>query len=227
MKTILTMVFWMMATGAQAVLSVSQTFSPEVQIPNGNPVGVVSEGTFTAAPAGSPAYSVVGISVTLNISGGYNGTLYACLVAPNGTAVTLMNQPGVTADGFGAESSGMNVTLEDTAGLAIQSQTGGYGSSLSGTYQPDEPLGTMGGSKANGVWEIYFADLGSGGGDAELNSWSLNLAVVPEPVAPALVIFLLVLVADTGWRNWRKKEKTGEPHWWGKRCGTGNDQGFI
>jgi hypothetical protein len=209
-KTILTTLFLLAATWAQAVLTVSQTFSPGVTIPAGNPVGVVEAGTFTAAGAGN---QVLGITVGLNISGGYNGSLYAYLVAPNGTLVTLMNQPGVGVDGFGAVSSSMNITLSDTGGTSIQDVTGGYGTTLTGTYQADQTLGTFGNSSANGTWEIYFANLRSGGGDPVLNSFTLNIEVVPEPVTQALVICLALLL---GWKGFRRvvravRAKRGHP----------------
>ena len=182
----------------QAVLTVSQTFSPGVTIPVGNPVGVVEAGTFTVAGAGD---RVLGITVGLNISGGYNGSLYAYLVAPNGTLVTLMNQPGVSVDGFGALSSGMNITLSDTGGTSIQDVTDGYGTLLAGTYQGDQTLGTFGNSSANGTWEIYFADLRSGGGNPVLNSFTLNIEVIPEPVNVALGVFVVTLLILSGVRQ--------------------------
>ena len=52
--------------------------------------------TFAGSVSDIPVGSVVlELTVELNISGGYNGDLYAYLVAPNGTLVVLMNQPGV------------------------------------------------------------------------------------------------------------------------------------
>lgn len=203
MKTFLITLFLLTATLAQAALTVSQTFSPGVEISAGNPVGVVEAESFTAAGAGN---QVLGITVGLNISGGYNGSLYAYLVAPNGTLVTLMNEPGTSVDGFGAESSGMNITLSDAGVTSIQDVTGGYGTTLTGTYQADQTLGTFDNSSANGTWEIYFADLTSGGGDPVLNSFTLNVEVVPEPVTQALAIFLALLLGWTGFR-WAVRAK--------------------
>jgi hypothetical protein len=210
-KTILTTMLWLTAACAQAVLTVSQTFSPAVDIPAGNPVGVVASGNFTGA---NPSDEVLGITVGLSISGGYNGSLYAYLVAPNGTLVVLMNRPGVSVDGFGAESSGMNITLSDAGGASLQNVTGGFGTSLTGTYQADQTLGTLGNSSANGTWDIYFADLCSGGGDPVLNSFTLNIEVVPEPVTPALLIFLAVGLGWTGFRSAlraRRAKRAAEP----------------
>ena len=181
---------------AQASLTwESQTFSPDITIPAGNPTGVEVSGNFTEAPAG---YEVLGITVELNISGGYNGNLAAYLVAPNGTVVTLMNEPGVGVDGFGASSSGMDITLSDAGSTSIQSVTGGSGI-LMGTYQADQTLGTFDNSVADGTWDIYFADLRSGGGNPTLNSFTLDIAV-PEPVTLALPIFGALLLGWTGFR---------------------------
>ena len=174
------------ATCAQATLTwVSQTFTSGVTIPAGNPVGVEATGNFTEA---APGGAVLGITVDLNISGGYNGSLAAYLVAPNGTTVMLLNQPGVSVDGFGASSSGMNITLSDAGSSSIQSVTGGAGT-LTGIYQADQALGTFNNSVADGAWEIYFTDLASGGGSPVLNSFTLDIEV-PEPVLPALLVFL-------------------------------------
>ena len=98
-------------------------------IVDGNPAIVIAN-TMTLSGLGS---SISSLTVTLNISGGYNNGLYAYLV--NGvTTVTLMNQPGYAANGFGATGTGMNITLQDGSADhgSIQSETSG--SVLSGTY---------------------------------------------------------------------------------------------
>ena len=63
-----------------------ETYTEDTVIPNGNPVGVTFSENITSADL--PAGSVIsGLSVGLDISGGYNGGLVAYLVAPNGTLV--------------------------------------------------------------------------------------------------------------------------------------------
>ncbi len=103
----------LLATGVARATLYPETFSGvNVAIPVGNPVGVaVTEGV-SGIPAG---LTVGGLTVGLNISGGYNGNPYAYLVAPNGTLVTLMNMPGASVNGFGASGAGMNITLQDGA----------------------------------------------------------------------------------------------------------------
>ena len=153
-------------------------------ITDGNAVGQTFGGTFTAAPSG---YTVSSLTIDLNISGGYNGDLYAYLVAPDGTMIVLMNQPGVSVNGFGASGAGMNITLADGAFSSIQGVTSS--SILSGTYNAAGALSGFNGSSADGTWELYFADLSNGGGTSTLDSWTLNITAVPEPMNVALAVF--------------------------------------
>ena len=41
----------------------------------------------------------------------------------------------------------------------------------------------------NGTWTLFFSDVSGGGGTATLNSWSLDITAVPEPVNVALEVF--------------------------------------
>ena len=82
-------------SGARGVLIENFTSGGSVgMIPDGNPDGAAFLGTVSEAPG----MTVGELTVTLNISGGYNGNLYAYLDAPNGTQVVLMNQPGVSGE---------------------------------------------------------------------------------------------------------------------------------
>jgi len=149
---------------------------------------------FSGSVSGQPAGSTVsGLTVDLTITGGYNGDLYAYLIAPNGTLVVLMNQPGVAVNGFGASGAGMNITLSDAGSTSIQSVTTGA-DNFTGTYQAAGTLSSFNGSAANGNWTLFFADLASGGGQSSLTGWSLNLTVVPEPVELALGLFAAMLL---------------------------------
>jgi len=152
----------------------------------------------------------VGITVTLNISGGYNGDLYAYLISPTGTRVVLLNQPGT--DIFGADGAGMNITLQDGASTygSVQNAGNGY---LTGSYNAAGSLSAFGspaspGGYVNGTWELFFADLSSGGGTATLNSWTVT--AVPEPVPLALGVFLGLLLARTGWK-WIRQARPNAP----------------
>jgi subtilisin-like proprotein convertase family protein len=171
----------------------TQTFSTSTAIPSGSPLGTVVTGTFNADP--NAGDTVGGLTVELNLSGGYNGGLYAYLVAPNGTMVVLMNQPG-TAPLY-APGSGMNVTLQDGASAgSLNTATEVAGQVLTGTYSAVGSLAGFNGSAADGTWELFFADLSSGGGTSVLNSWTLGITAVPEPVTMSLVVFAGLLALN-------------------------------
>jgi len=140
--------------------------------------------------------SLTGVNVTLNVSGGYNGDLYAYLIAPNGTLEVLLNRVGTSVtstgnpiqDAFGYSTAGFNnITLSDTG-------TGGnihsVANPLSGiSYTPDGgSMASFNGSNPNGTWTLFFADE-SAGNTSTLNGWSLDITAVPEPVNVALAFF--------------------------------------
>ena len=57
------------------------------------------------------------VTVSLDISGGYNGDLYAFLAGPNGGFAVLLNRVGVSnnASSFGYGNSGFDIVLSDSA----------------------------------------------------------------------------------------------------------------
>jgi hypothetical protein len=193
------------------------TYSPanpiNANIPDGSAVGW--SGTATAS--GLDRY-ITGVSVNLNISGGYNGDLYAYL-SYGGVLVPLLNRVGVgSGDAFGYGTAGMNVTLADGLGLT---DIHTVASPVSGnSYAPDgravNPLGapstfdaagtvnfsSYNGMNPNGTWTLFIADL-SAGGQSQLTGWSLDLttSAVPEPANAALAIFAGVFLVVTLARN--------------------------
>jgi hypothetical protein len=183
-------------------------------IPDGNPAG--SAGTATVSGL-LPTISQV--SVNLNISGGYNGDLYAYL-SYGGVLVPLLNRVGVgTGNSFGYGDTGFDVTLSSSGANNIhfyQNYSPSYNGSgqLTGTWQPDgrtiDPglassspgsfnaagtvnFGSYNGLNPNGTWTLFIADL-SAGGQSQLVSWELDITAVPEPVNVALGIFAGVVV---------------------------------
>jgi subtilisin-like proprotein convertase family protein len=181
-------------------------------IPDGGPVGLSATAT-----ASGLAPIISGITVNLNISGGYNGDLYAYL-SYDGVLVPLLNHVGVgTGNSFGYGNTGFDVTLGSSGANNIhfyQNYSPTYNSSgqLTGTWQPDgrainpqsaptafDAPGTvtfaaLNGLNPNGTWTLFIADLSSGGGQSQLVSWSLGITAVPEPVNVALGVFAGVFV---------------------------------
>jgi subtilisin-like proprotein convertase family protein len=177
-----------------------------VGVPDGNPVGVTRSTTL----AGLSGY-VSSVSVTLDITGGFNGDLYAYLADPNGNLAVLLNRVGVgSGNAFGYGDTGFNITLNSSAANNIH----GYGSSYSvngsgqvtGTWLADgRAINPQSSSSAfdtastaanlsvfnnlipNGQWTLFISDL-SGGSSSTLVSWGMTIVTVPEPQTWALAV---------------------------------------
>jgi len=178
-------------------LTVSAT--PDTAVPDGNPVGLVS----TVNVSGMSGVTT-SITVQLDITGGFNGDLYAYLLSPQGSLVVLLNRVGMgSGNTFGYGDSGFNITLDSAAADNVhnyQNYSPTFSSGqLAGTWAPDtrtidpqsvpsafDPAGTgtsladLNSLNPNGNWTLFIADL-SAGGDSTLVSWGLTVVTVPEP----------------------------------------------
>jgi subtilisin-like proprotein convertase family protein len=163
--------------------------------PNGGLVGVAFQGLVSGLPTGPD--EILNVTVSLQISGGYNFDFYVYLVSPNGTLVTLMNQPGSVY----SSGSGFDITLSDVAATGIQSAAQTENVAFTGTYQAASSLAAFNGGPANGTWTIFVQDL-SPGASGTLDSWGLEISAVPEPVNVALGVFGGGC-ALAGWLRWR------------------------
>lgn len=184
------------------------SYSVNAPIPDNSIIGVTDSHTISGLGS-----EITDISVTLNISGGYNGDLYGYLRLNDSPMVVLVNRVGVTStdsDGYG--NTGFLVTLSASLSAQdihnYQSYSPSYNGSgqLTGTWQADgraNPLDTTRGSLSsfngydpNGTWTLFFADM-SAGDQSTLVGWSLNIETVPEPLNLALMLFGAVLFG--GW----------------------------
>ena len=150
---------------------------------------------------------VTNVAVTLDISGGFNGDLYAYLIDPSGTMAVLLNRVGVGgANSYGYSDSGFQITLSSVGGLAnIHNVTTGSGLTAGGIYAADgrniDPLSLpgvfdsasalqglnafYGAFPVNGDWTFFIADLGQGQ-SSTLNSVMLTI-MTPEPQTWAIM----------------------------------------
>lgn len=153
---------------------------------------------------------VTDVKVEVNLSGGFNGDLYAYL-AHDGQKAILLNRPGTTlSDSFGYTDSGLDVTFTDAAGNNIHMYASVGGSITGGAeWKPDArdampllvndlvapsasaSLSTFSSHQtlANGTWTLFVADVAGGGGNTHVNSWKLQVQAIPEPIHVALGIF--------------------------------------
>lgn len=196
-------------TGAQGQ-ALTNTFNFTVtssNVPDGNPVGLANSGTISGV-----AGSITNIQVHLNITGGFNGDLYAYLAGPLGGFAVLLNRSGLTAGNpFGYADTGFNITLEDgnpnIHGYQLGSPSYNGNGQLLGTWAPDgrniNPqsagsvfdaastasglLNAFNNTIPNGSWTLFIADLSGGGGQSVLVSWGLTVVTVPEPQTWAML----------------------------------------
>lgn len=177
--------------------------SINLPIPDGSPIGLTSSTTLSGISG-----TISSVTVNLDITGGFNGDLYAYLAGPTGEFVVLLNRVGLTTGspaGYG--DSGFNITLSDGAPDIHYYQSEGptyLGGQLTGTWAPDgrniDPqsspstfaatapstdLSSFDDQTANGLWTLYVADLSSGGQSTAV-SWGLSVVTVPEPQTWAL-----------------------------------------
>lgn len=196
MKTRLAASLLLTATLAQAQSTNTYSLSPNVGIADGSPLGVAEQ--FNVGLNGA----ISDIQVSLDITGGFNGDLYAYLAGPQGQLAVLLNRPGITGSNpYGYNDAGMNITLAMVAVNNIHdyATVGGY--SLNGTtWLADgrnlnpQSLGSIlygapttanlslfQNTEANGMWTFFIADLAPGGGTPTLNSVALTIMTAPEP----------------------------------------------
>lgn len=220
MKRIFLATLFCALTGfANAQTTNRYTFNPNTLILDGSPAGMTQ--TFDVSGLTGPIQDV---QVELNIAGGFNGSLYAYLINPSGNQVVLLNRVGVGSGNlFGYGNTGFNITLDDTGANIHNYQEGGFtlngDGQLMGTWAPDgrniDPLSSGGtfdaslpisdlslfdGTDPNGTWTLFISDLVSGGSDARLVSWSVNL-VTPVPEPQAWMLGLAGAVVFIGFRG--------------------------
>jgi len=171
-------------------------------------------GPLSVATVSGVSGRVTGMSLELNISGGFNGDLYAYLVAPDqATTATLLGNPGGNFDQMG---NGYNITLVSSGatGGNIQDASQPWGTAVTGTYYAEVPLLTAFGSYltahgANGDWRLFIANQSSGDiNQSVLGSWSLSMittSAVPEPDQVAAISLLGLIGLMVGsYRHWSR-----------------------
>lgn len=189
------------SSGLHAAATLFQDWTVNSTIPDNNPTGLADTRTIT----GSAITGITSVEVRLEISGGWNGDLYAFLQHDSGFSI-LLNRPGKSLlDVIGSGSSGFDITLSDDAITDIHEiGPSGY---ISGAFQPDarnvDPfdvldtdsrtsfLSSFQGLDANGSWTLFVAD-NAAGDVGTLVSWGMTITGVPEPSRATLLMLGLV-----------------------------------
>lgn len=198
-KTLILGILLVTATAVKAEFF-GTNWTVNAAIPDNNFSGWADTRLLDTAPVGT----VSDVEVTLNLSGGWNGDLFAYLVNSDSGFSVLLDRVGVGESGvgsFGYGDGGMTVTL-GSAGSSIHSYGGGstFSSPPGGDFLPDASGITLGvgnsGSLGSfttqgGMWSLFVADL-NGGGVTTVQSWGLQMNVtVPEPSSLSLAALFI------------------------------------
>lgn len=216
--TFLTGIWLLGASGSALDAQVILTSSSLPQaIPDGTATGLSS--TLNLPPSGSlPVISAVTVTLSLIVppgKTGWIGDIYGYL--QHGSAMSvLLNRPGrstTNPDGY-PDGGPISLTFADSAANGdihtYRAQLNGnedtdLSTPLTGFWQPDgraiDPataltttyrtalLSGFAGLDASGSWNLFLADLSSGG-EFTLNAWSISIeqvAAVPEPGAAGVI----------------------------------------
>jgi subtilisin-like proprotein convertase family protein len=209
MKSILTFTILTTSLAGAATFSASWNsgFIAGTTIPDGSAAGW-SDVRSLPIPAD---HVVTDVNVSISLTGGWNGDLYAYLTHPNaGSVAVLLNRPGRTAgNALGYSDSILTITLDDTAAngdIHTYQSASGYATLIGNgsAWQPDgrsvspflvngtEPrtamLSTFNNmAPSNTGWTLFVADLASGD-VSTITSWGLTVTTVPEPDAALLTV---------------------------------------
>jgi len=193
-------------TMASAQTNYSFTLPVNMAVPDGSTSGLALNVDLTGLDG-----IIANLTLSLNITGGYNGDLYATLAGPNGGFSVLLNRVGITTGhAFGYSNTGFDVIFDDTAGhdnihlyqnLSYDLNDSGQ---LTGIWASDgrfiDPLSdpavfdatqttlsldSFNRTDPNGTWTLLVADV-SGGGQSTVVNWGLSIETVPEPSTYAL-----------------------------------------
>ena len=202
--TLLTAV--LLATSVFAQTTFTTNLTVNTAIPDNDPNGLASAFSLSGF-----AGTISNLSVAVNITGGYNGDLFAYLTGPGGYAV-LLNRVGVTSanpNGYG--NTGLAVTFisggADIHAYGAGSYPTNAAGQLTGNWGVDgraiSPLSlgnafdlagrtallsSFVGASPNGTWGLFIGDYANGDISTLLN-YTVTLTTVPEPGTLALFAF--------------------------------------
>jgi subtilisin-like proprotein convertase family protein len=183
---------------ARAVLHTTNWTAGAV-VPDNNFSGWVNSQTVGAAGTITPG----SLLVCLELTGGWNGDLYAYLLHDTGFAV-LLDRVGYTGVGCGYGTAGMSVWLTDGMGIGNIETTAAPNSVNAGSpYSRSGYAGSLSsfdGLNAGGTWTLFIAHLSSGG-VTTVQSWGLQMDIVAVPEVETWVSAAMAGAFGAFWLN--------------------------
>jgi subtilisin-like proprotein convertase family protein len=122
-----------------------------------------------------PSATIADLDVTVNMAHAWVGDLSLVLTHQNtGTAVTIIDRPGVPASTSGCSGDNILATLSDEAALPVENQCSGT-PTINGTFSPNSALSAFDGESSSGTWQLTVTDSYTAADAESLNGWSITV----------------------------------------------------
>ena len=112
----------------------------------------------------------------------YVGDLSASLTSPAGTVIQLFDGPGIPASNYGCNGDDIDASFDDGAVLTstdFEDMCDGNDPTISGAFQPIDPLSNFNGEPITGDWILTVFDSYTFGDVGTLDAWSLEICSTP------------------------------------------------
>ena len=149
----------------------------------------------TINASGIPAgQNVTDIDVMLALTHTFDDDLVMTLIAPDSRRILLASHRGGSGDNYS------NTTFDDSAALAIAQGSAPF----TGSFRPEQTLGTLAGMNPNGLWTLEINDTSSFD-IGNLSGWSVSItsAAVPEPGSVTLAVAMFAVASCLSCRHRR------------------------
>jgi subtilisin-like proprotein convertase family protein len=137
--------------------------SPIFSYQSTTPVGIPDVSSIAALLTVPQGFVINNVTINLNMVNSIDGLMILSLQAPDGTTVLLSNLRGGTGTGF------LNTTFDDRASVPV----GNGQAPFTGSYQPEQALGSFAGKNAQGTWKLIVVDHATNY-HVLLTNWSLT-----------------------------------------------------
>ena len=92
-----------------------------------------------------------------------------------GTAVTLIDRPGVPSSSWGCSNDNILATLDDEATTSVESECASSSPTINGVFSPNNALTAFDGESSNGNWTLTVSDAYTSADAGSLNSWGVEI----------------------------------------------------
>ena len=156
-------------TGAAPSCTTYTSTNVPIALPNGT-TSISSQLTV------GPSSTIADLDVDIDMDHVWVGDLSMVLTHQNtGTAVTIIDRPGVPASTYGCSGDNILATLDDEAAAPVENQCAGGTPTINGTFSPNSALSAFDGESSSGTWQLTVTDHYTSADAGTLNGWSITV----------------------------------------------------